>query len=200
MNFGVGFLFLLSFVLGCNAFAASGEVFYEPVPSFTTSRASLDLLDADLQSQLVRYSAQKRKEENVYYDWAPQENVRVYRDSFILKRFMDKSARGMIKAGLFQGTFLEKTADRFKDGTQTGIKVYDEKDMPHRFDFRFEAFQGFAQIQYTGFTKAKLRYDMDDARLMMVFEHSLSTDKTIAIETALTGAETSQYVMLNCRW
>lgn len=202
MNFGASFVISILLMLSQHCLAATGEVYYQPsYPDFSDSTPTIEFIDDDLQTELLRFSVRKERDQKIYEAWVPDDGFdRQQSDHFVLRRLVDKGAKRIMKSRLFKSSELGQASEGLKQKMQTDIQFSDEKNMNHKFDFKIELFQGYAQIQYTGFTRAKLRYQMNDSRVMMVFEHSLSKYQTMAIETALTGAETSQFVTLNCRW
>lgn len=198
------FIFIILAIASPSAFAATGEVFYQPnYPDFINPRSSFDinLMDNDLQSELLRFSIRKERDQKIYDQWVPDDGIgRKQNDSFALKRLFDKGLKRVMKSSFFKNSSLGRTSENLKEKMHTNVEFSDEKNMSHKFDFAVELFQGYAQVQYTGFTKAKLRYQASNKRVMMVFEHNLSKYQSMAIETALTGPETTQFVTLNCRW
>lgn len=74
----------------------------------------------------------------------------------------------------------------------------DSHSTQHKFNFNLQAFQALAQIQYTGFTNAALKYKIAENKLALeVFEKISSHQDLVVSHTMSTSDQLSQVSM---RW
>ena len=125
----------------------------------------------------------------------------VEKDTVVLQRIMDRTSARLLKSEFFRKSKFGKSANSVKEQMETNLEFKDEKNITHNFDFKLAAFQGQAFIQYSGFTKAQLRYDMSRGnQLAIIFQHDLSPTSTIGIESSLAGENRVQMLNLHYVW
>lgn len=162
--------------------------------------SSTALLDASLQKDLVKF-AERRDHLQQILGQTPQDPTIIEKDTTVLKRILDRTSARLLKSDFIRSSFVGKTANTVKDKMETNVEIKDAKNISHRFDFRLAVFQGQAFIQYSGFTKAQLRYDYaHGGRLAMIFQHTLSPSSSIGIESSLAGSNQVQMVNLQYVW
>lgn len=181
----------------------TGQLLLNPYhPEFNTDAEDMaPLLDANLQNELVRFSEQRDRIQKLWLEHMPADPGLIQSNSFVLKRVMDRSFSRLSQSEYFKKTRLGRAGEQMKSKMETRVAFKDEKNIDHKFDFKLAAFQGQAFIQYSGFTKAQLRYDVrDGGRVAMILQHDLSKNSIIGIETSVVGRESYQLMTLNFVW
>lgn len=196
---------ILTILISTGAFAApTGNLFlnpYYPVDPEPGTTA-LSFFDSNLHKDLTNFSERRQRVQTfLVVEHSPDQTDLIESDSFVLRRIFDRGMSAMMKSDSFRKTRLGKTANQLKDNMQTGLVVTDEKNVTHKFDFKLAPFQGFAFLQYSGFTKMQLRYNLrDGGAIAMIFRHELAPGSSIGIENTMTGANRGQLLTLNFSW
>ncbi|MBY0384205.1 hypothetical protein K2X05_03525 [bacterium] len=178
----------------------SAQLYLNPYYPQYAQQEQIELLDSSLQNDFRQFAERRERTQKIWTEYAPVETRLVEKDSFVLKRIMDRSTARLLKSDYFRRSRLGKTANSVKDKMETDMEFKDEKNITHHFDFKLALFQGQAFIQYSGYTKAQLRYDVSQQQLAVVFQHDLSPSSSIGIESSLMGANQVQMVNLNYVW
>lgn len=171
-------------------------------PEFTQADTQLSrsLMDAALEDEITQYTERRDRLQLLMIEHADDEAL-LQKNSFVMKRMMDRGMRRMMHSPWLKTSAVGRVADGVKNRLHTEVKYKDLKNIEHKFDFKIAAFQGQAFIQYSGLTKAQLRYDVDrGGTFAMIFQHSLSDMSSIGVETTLTGENKNQFVVLNIVW
>ncbi len=199
--FGMFIIGLFSFCVSAQA-QQGGQFLFNPYhPEFGSQGENIELLDAKLTQELVRYSERGARIQQFWLEYMPGDPQLIEENTFVLKRVMDRTASRIMKSDFFKKTSLGRASENLKDKMQTDVTFKDEKNVSHRFDFKLALFQGQAFVQYEGFTKTQLRYDMSNGgNVAMIFQHDLSPTSTIGIESTLVGDNRAQMVVLNRVW
>lgn len=195
---------VLIFILGLISVTAwatpSAQIYLNPYYPQHTQQEQVELLDASLQQDFRQFAERRERTQKIWTEYAAVETRLVEKDSFVLRRIMDRSTARIFKSDFFRRSRLGKTANSVKESMETDMEFKDEKNISHHFDFKLALFQGQAFIQYSGYTKAQLRYDVSQQQLAVVFQHDLSPSSTIGIESSLLGNNQVQMVNLNYFW
>lgn len=197
--------FVWSLLLGLFCLQAkaeqTGQLFVNPYhPEFGKQEENLQLLDANLTNELVRFAERRDRIQQLWLEHMPQNPELIQRNSFVLRRVMDRSASRIMKSDYFKKTSLGRASDTLKEKMETDVTFKDEKNIEHKFDFKLALFQGQAFIQYSGFLKTQLRYDAGANNVAMIFQQDLSPFSSIGIESTLIGENQAQMVLLNFIW
>jgi hypothetical protein len=211
--FGVGLAIYMSymikgvliFILGLFSVTALAEpmaqIYLTPYYPQYQEGNEAPLLEAALQKDLVLFAERRERFQKIWSEYAPNDPGLIEKDTFVLRRVLDRSANRIFKSDFFRKSRVGKAADSVKEKMETDIEFQDSKNMNHRFDLKVAAFQGQLFLQYSGITKAQLRYDMNrGGQLAMIFQHDLGTQSSIGIETTLSGENKTQMVNLQYVW
>lgn len=159
------------------------------------------MMDAGLENEITQYMERRDRLQSLLIEYIPEDSALIQKNSFVMKRLMDRGTRRAMHSSWIKKSSVGKLADDVKNNMQADLEFSDEKNMKHKFDFKIQAFQSQAFIQYSGFTKAQLRYDLSNGgSLALIFQHDLSEMSSIGIETTLTGEYRTQSLMLNVMW
>ncbi len=192
------FMGLISVTAGAGQTA---QMYLNPYYPQYQAQEQTPLLEASLQRDLVTFAERRERVQKIWTEYMPNDPALIEKDSFVLKRIMDRTTARLFKSEYFRKSSVGKTAHSVKEQMETNVEFQDSKNITHNFDFKLAAFQGQAFIQYSGFTKAQLRYDFSNGgQLAMIFQHDLSPTSTIGIESSLLGENKVQMVNLNYFW
>jgi len=171
-------------------------------PDFGKQGDNIEVLDNKLTMELVKFSERRdRIQDQLLLNEMPEDPQLIESNSYVLKRVMDRTMTRFMKSDYFKRSSLGRTAESFKSKMETDVKITDEKNITHTFNFRFAPFQGQAFVQYEGFTKAQLRYDVaHGGNIALIFQHDLSQFSSMGIESTLVGETRAQLVTLNLIW
>lgn len=179
----------------------TGQLLLNPYhPEFGEQQTQIEVLDANLTNELVRFAERRDRIQKVWIEHMPYDPNLIESNSFVLKRVLDRTASRLMKSDLVKKSALGRASESVKEKMETNVTFKDEKNVNHRFDFKIAAFQGQAFIQYSGFTKTQLRYDMSENNVAMIFQHDLSQFSSVGIETTLAGENQTQLLLLNLVW
>ncbi len=182
----------------------TAQLFLNPYyPEFSESSDELtrNLMDANLENEIQQYIQRRDHLETLMIEQTQDYAGMLQKNTFAMRRMMDRVSRRALKSPLLKKTTMGRLADDLKEKLQTEVEFRDIKNIEHKFDFKIAAFQGQAFIQYSGFTKAQLRYDIDNGgSVAMIFQHDLSPTSSIGIESTLVGDFRTQSVLLNLIW
>lgn len=174
---------------------------YYPEFEDSTEDITKHLMDLDLQREVQQYMQRRERLENLMIEQTQDYGGMLQKNTFAMRRMMDRASRRALKSPWLKKSSIGKIADDIKHNLETNVEYKDEKNIEHKFDFKIAAFQGQAFIQYSGFTKAQLRYDLGNGgSLAMIFQHSLSPLSSIGIESTLVGEFRTQALLLNINW
>jgi hypothetical protein len=197
------FVFIIGFFTVGHAQPTS-SLFVNPYyPEFNQPDDDLSrtLMDANLENEVRQYMERRDRIQQLYLEFMPQDPGLLPKNSFITKRFLDRGSRRLLKSSWIRKSSVGRAADHVKNNMQTDVDYVDSMSRSHHFDFKIAAFQGEAFIQYSGFTKAQLRYSLSNGgSLAMIFQHDLTALSSIGIESTLTGDNRTQSVLLNILW
>ena len=125
----------------------------------------------------------------------------VQEDSFVFKRFLDRSVSRLMKSDYFKKSSVGRSAEAVKRNTETDMAFGQPGQIQHKFEFKVAAFQRQAFIQYSGFTKVQLRYDMGEGgNLAALYRKDISKNGFMGLENRFTGDTKGQYITLNFAW
>lgn len=202
IKFGV-FVLLLAFSLQGLA-APTAQLFVNPYyPEFTQDNENIyrSMMDAGLETEITQYMERRDRLQELMIEQTEDYAGLLQKDSFVMKRLMDRGARRAMHSPWLKKSSMGRFAEDVKNNLQTDVEYKDSKNIEHKFDFKIAAFQGQAFLQYSGLTKAQLRYDIGNGgSLAMIFQHDLSQLSSIGIETTLAGEFRTQSVLLNIYW
>ncbi len=200
MHIGVIFLLLGLFSVTANA-AQTAQLYLNPYYPKYSEQEQAPLLEASLQQDLVSFAERRERTQKIWTEYMPTNPSLVEKDTVVLQRIMDRTSARLLKSEFFRKSKFGKSANSVKEKMETNLEFKDEKNITHNFDFKLAAFQGQAFIQYSGFTKAQLRYDMSRGnQLAIIFQHDLSPTSTIGIESSLAGENRVQMLNLHYVW
>lgn len=196
---------VLIFILGLISVTAgagqTAQLYLNPYYPQYQDQNQVPLLEASLQRDLVAFAEKRERMQKIWTEYMPNNPGLIENDSFVLKRIMDRTAARLLKSDYFRKSSVGRTANTVKEKMETNVEFHDSKNIQHNFDFKLAAFQGQAFIQYSGFTKAQLRYDFNrGGQLAMIFQHDLGPSSTIGIESSIVGENKVQMVNLNYFW
>lgn len=190
--------------LAAPATAPVSPLFLNPYyPEFDQSSEELSrsLMDAGLENEINQYIERRDRLQNLAIEYVPEDAHLLQKNSFVMKRLMDRGTRRAMHSSWIKKSSIGRMADDVKNNMQADLEFKDSKEINHKFDFKIQAFQSQAFLQYSGFTKAQLRYDLSNGGSMaLIFQHDLSPMSSIGIETTLMGEFRTQSVMLNVLW
>ncbi len=194
------FLFLGLFCVTANA-AQTAQLYLNPYYPKYNEQDQAPLLEASLQQDLVTFAERRERTQKIWTEHMAVNPMFVEKDTVVLQRILDRTSARILKSEYFQKTRLGKTANNVKEKMETKMEFQDEKSVKHSFDFKLAAFQGQAFIQYSGYTKAQLRYDMNRGnQLAIIFQHDLTPTSSIGIESTLAGENQIQMLNLQYVW
>ena len=193
-------IFILGLISVTTWATPSAQLYLNPYYPQHAQQEQVELLDASLQKDFRQFAERRERTQKIWTEYAPVETRLVEKDSFVLRRIMDRSTARILKSDFFRRSRLGKTANYVKESMEADMEFTDEKNVSHYFDFKLALFQGQAFIQYSGYTKAQLRYDVSQQQLAVVFQHDLSASSSIGIESSLLGENQVQMVNLNYFW
>ena len=197
---GVIFL-LLGLFCGTASAAQTAQLYLNPYYPKYSEQEQVPLLEASLQQDLVSFAERRERTQKIWTEYMPNNPSLVEKDTVVLQRILDRTSARLMKSDFFKRTKVGKTANSVKEKMETNLEFEDEKNIKHNFDFKLAAFQGQAFIQYSGFTKAQLRYDMTRGnQLAIIFQHDLSPTSSIGIESTLAGEQRVQMLNLQYIW
>jgi hypothetical protein len=195
-------IFILGLIIVTTAQAEQmAQMYLTPYYPQYSDNNQAPLLEEALQKDLVLFADRRERFQKIWTEYAPNDPGLIENDSFVLRRVLDRSANRILKSDFFRKSKVGKAADSVKEKMETDIEFNDSKNIKHRFDFKVAAFQGQVFLQYSGFTKAQLRYDMNrGGQLAMIFQHDLGKQSNIGIETTVSGENQTQMVNLQYVW
>jgi hypothetical protein len=200
MYLGVIIFFLGLLSVTANA-AQTAQLFLNPYYPKFKEQEQAPLLEASLQKDLVSFAERRERTQKIWTEYMPNDPQLMEKDTVVLQRILDRTSARLVKSEYFRKTKFGKTANTVKESMETNLEFQDEKNIKHNFDFKIAAFQGQAFIQYSGYTKAQLRYDMSHGnQLALIFQHELSPTSTIGIESTLAGENRVQMLNLSYIW
>lgn len=194
-------IFILGLISVTAGAAQTAQLYLNPYYPQYQEQEQIPLLEASLQRDFIQFAERRDRVQKIWTEYMPGDQRLVEQDTFVLRRILDRSTSRLLKSDFFRRSKVGRTADQLKDKMETDMEFKDEKNITHHFDFKLAAFQGQAFIQYSGFTKAQLRYDFSrGGQLAMIFQHDLSPTSAIGIESTLAGENQVQMVNLNFVW
>jgi len=195
-------VFLLLGVLSLAAQAQQpGTFVLNPYFPEYNSPYDLTIMDQNLYNELVRFTERRDRMQELLITQLPVDASLVPSNTFVSRRLMDRTSRRFIKSEYFRSSLLGRTGEKIQEATEADITVTDGRNQQHKFDFKLAVFQGQIYFQYSGFTKAQLRYDTsNDGSIAMIFQHDLSKYSSIGIESGVMGADRYQLLTLNVVW
>lgn len=204
----ISFLLLTSLITASSSFASptaeTSPLFVNPYyPDFNQANddIAISLIDASLENEIQQYNTRRTQLETLMIEKTDNYAGLLQNNSFVMRRMMDRGSRRILKSQWLKKSSVGRLTEDMKNHLEADIEYRDSKNIEHKFDFKIAAFQGQAFIQYSGVTKAQLRYDLSNGgSLAMIFQHSLSTLSSIGIETTLVGENRTQAVLLNIVW
>lgn len=200
MYTGVIFFILGLFCVTANA-AQTAQLYLNPYYPKYTEQDQAPLLEASLQQDLVSFAERRERTQKIWTEYMPVDPLLVEKDTVVLRRILDRTSARLIKSDFFKKSKLGRTANTVKESMETNLEFQDEKNISHNFDFKIAAFQGQAFIQYSGYTKAQLRYDMNRGnQIALILQHDLSPTSSIGIESTLAGENRVQMLNLQYLW
>ena len=162
---------------------------------------NLQILDSQLQNDLIVLSNERTAQTQSNHEFYLRDQFRPkYDDSRIFRRILDRSANRILKSDFFKKSKVGKTAQSVKQQMSADVEFRDEKNIEHKFDFKFKPFQSYAYVRYTGFTTARLIYDYGDNKLTLSFDHQLSESSTMSINTSIERGQPQQYLSISHWW
>ncbi len=198
----LGILFLLLGLISVTAQAEqTAHLYLNPYYPKYAEQELAPLLEASLQQDLVSFAERRDRAQKIWTEYMPANPTLMEKDTVVLQRILDRTTARLFKSEFLKKSQLGKTANTVKEKMETNLEFKDEKNITHNFDFKLAAFQGQAFIQYSGFTKAQLRYDMSrNNQLAIIFQHDLSPTSSIGIESSLIGENQLQMLNLQYVW
>jgi hypothetical protein len=180
-----------------------GHLYLSPIyPEYSSmDKKQIEVMDSSLQRELVQFSDRRARAQSAQFAYTSKDAGSVQSDSFVLKRILDRSVTRFTKSDFFTKSFLGHTAQTIKDKTQTDMQLSRPGEQSHKFDFKLALFQKQAFIQYEGYTKAQLRYDVrNGGSLALVYQKDLSPTSSLGLENTFTGNMRGQQLTLNFIW
>ena len=111
-------------------------------PDFGKQGDNIEVLDNKLTMELVKFSERRdRIQDQLLLGQMPEDPQLVESNSFVLKRVMDRTMTRFMKSDYFKRSSLGRTAESLKSKMETDVKITDEKNITHTFNFRFAPFQ-----------------------------------------------------------
>lgn len=197
-------VFIITFMGICASAQAqqTGQILLNPYhPEFGEQGENLELLDAKLTQELVKFSERRDRVQKIWTEHMPEDPKLIEKNSFVLKRVSDRTLSRIMKSDFFKKSSLGRASDTIKSKMETEVRFKDEKNIEHHFDFKLALFQGQAFIQYEGLLKSQLRYDVSDGgTVALIVQQDLSEYSSIGIESTLIGDNRTQMVVLNLIW
>lgn len=179
----------------------SAQIYMHPTaPEYATSDLSqIQIIDNSLKNELFQFAAHRARVQEVQF--VAMDGDIVQDDSFVFKRFLDRSVSRLMKSDYFKKSSVGQTAEAVKKNTETDMAFGQPGQIQHKFEFKVAAFQRQAFIQYSGFTKVQLRYDMGDGgSLAALYRKDLGKMSYMGLENRFTGDNKGQYITLNFNW
>lgn len=202
-------VFILLFAVSMQSLAAPATAPASPLllnpyyPEFTdsTEELSRSMMDVGLENEINQYIERREHLQMLAIEYVPEDANLLQKNSFVMKRLTDRGTRRAMHSSWIKKSTVGQMADDVKNNLQADLEYKDEKNVNHKFDFKIQAFQRQAFLQYSGLTKAQLRYDLSNGGSMaLIFQHDLSPMSSIGIETTLVGEYRTQSLMLNILW
>lgn len=179
----------------------SAQIYMHPTaPEYATSDLSqIQIIDNSLQNELFQFAAHRGRVQEVQF--VSMDGNMVQEDSFVFKRFLDRSVNRLMKSDYFKKSSVGRSAEAVKRNTETDMAFGQPGQIQHKFEFKVAAFQRQAFIQYSGFTKIQMRYDMGDGgSLAALYRKDISKNGFMGLENRFTGETKGQYITLNFAW
>jgi hypothetical protein len=199
----IGWVILGLFCCAKASAQQTGQIYISPMyPEYSTEKDHIQYLDSSLQRELVQFSDRRNRAQSAQFAYTNKDAGYIQSDSFVLRRIMDRSLQRLTKSDFFTKSFLGKTAHTIKKSTETDMQLSStETGQKHKFDFKMQVFQRQAFIQYEGYTKAQLRYDIrNGGALALVYQKDLSPTSSLGLENTFTGHLRGQQLTLNIIW
>lgn len=92
----------------------------------------------------------------------------------VFQKVADRSVSTWFNSPAVRGSAIGRAATEVEESVHQEITFGDSEEIEHKLGFNFQAFQALAQIEYTGYVHAALRYYGQQALL------SFEVDQTIA--------------------
>lgn len=145
------------------AFAAPSKVFYGK--------------DSDMISPEMIATYNKIKSSETHIDaqkFIPLDFQPGCTSATVMSRVADKSLQTFFSSQTFKQTPLGVASHQVEEAVKTDVVINQTEStgVQHKFQISLQAFQNYAQIQYTGFGKAAFKYYLDQSKNRLSFEYT----------------------------
>lgn len=120
----------------------------------------------------------------------------------VISRMLDKGFNYWYKNSELKKSSVGRAADAAQEKLKTDVVVpaATKNGTNHKFSFRVEAFQTQAKLEYTGWTKAAVKYDASHARTNFEVSEKVWKDKDLVLSHSVTSREDVSSVGVKWAW
>lgn len=122
--------------------------------------------------------------------------------SSVISRILDKGFNYWYKNSELKKSAVGRAADSAQEKLKTDVVVpaATKNGVSHKFSFRVEAFQTQAKLEYTGWTKAAVKYDASHARTNFEVSEKVWKNKDLVLSHSVTSREDVSSVGVKWSW
>lgn len=120
--------------------------------------------------------------------------------SQVFSQVADRTMTSILNSEAVRGSTLGRAATEVENQMKAQVVMggNSPESIQHKLNFNMQAFQATAQVQYTGFTNANLKYKVTERKLgLEVFEH-MTGNKDLVVSHTITSLDRLSEVSL--RW
>jgi hypothetical protein len=130
----------------------------------------------------------------------PMDLVPTQDANLVLTQVADRSFSAFWNSEVVQSSSVAQAATVVEQKMKQEVVIGggDPRSVQHKFNFNLQAFQALAQIEYSGFTHAALRYKVAESTLALEIFEKLSDNRDVVLSHT-TGPE-SRSSNLSFRW
>jgi hypothetical protein len=121
-------------------------------------------------------------------------------EAVVMTKVADITVNYLMNNSALKQTAVMRFADKTKEKLKADIFVpaLDGKGPNHKFSFKLEAFQALAKMEYTGWLKAAVNYDVKSSMTAISIQEKLFVDKVLSLKHE--SSKDQKFSMIGLAW
>ena len=189
MNLSMGFTHLLRTILQVFIFVLAYQQTYARVDYDTTQPL---ILPSELNSEDARSTVNAI---------IPASDMSGYSQQQVASRILDNSLRYLWRTSPLRYTAVGQAANKVEKTVQVEkvIAATNDDKVEHKFSLDVQGLQALAQLKYSGWIKAAIQYNMNDASASAEVSEKIFEDKDLVLSQSIS-ATTDSTSQVSLRW
>jgi hypothetical protein len=132
----------------------------------------------------------------------PASDMSGYSQHQVASRILDNSLRYIWRTSPLRYSTVGQVADKVEKTVQVQkvIEATEENKVEHRFSFDVQGIQALAQLKYSGWVKAAVQYNMNNASASAEVSEKVFDNKDLVLSQTISAADTTSQVSLRWDW